>query len=608
VTEIGVRKQPLALVCALALALAANAPWRSLASAEGPQAQDPRQPPKFSGPSSQSLHQLWNDYWEWRLVEEPELATSVGRPHVNDRWRDLSKAARERVRAARQEYLERSLILSPGTLTPADYLSAIVWEYELKDGLEAQDYLDLIQTVSQADGAHNRVFQTIDQMPARTAADYENILARIAGLPHYVDQVIALADEQLDAGLARPAIVVDLMLDQLTAQRARPAFESPLLAAFVRFPPDMAGTTQRRLRARALEAYNGQFVPSWTRLEQYLRERYRPKATRTVGLSSLPNGAAIYARLVRFFTSTRMTPDEIHALGLREVDRIEMQMRAIAAEYGFTGPLAEFERSLAARPGMRFESEDEMLAYAENVLSSVQPRIPTLFLHTPRAQVRVRPIPADRAASTASNYVPGLPDGSRSAFFNMNTYRPTEQVKYTVEALVLHETVPGHHLQVGLARELEGLPTFRTAFRSAAFSEGWGLYAESLGSELGGVYREPPTRFGRLASEQFRAVRLVVDTGLHAKDWTREQAQAYFREHVPSQPLAEVDRYIARPGQALAYKVGELRIRALRTRAEQALGPRFDVRAFHDVILRNGSLPLDMLDEQVTAYIAQARQ
>jgi len=305
VTKIGVRKRRLTLVCVLALGLAVSV--RPLASAEEPQATDPRQPPKFSGPSSQSLHQLWNDYWEWRLVEEPELATSVGRPHVNDRWRDLSKAARERVRAARQEYLERSLILSPGTLTPADYLSAIVWEYELKDGIEAQDYLDLIQMVSQADGAHNRVFQTIDQMPARTAADYENILARIAGLPRYVDQVIALLDEQLDAGLARPAIVVDLMLDQLAAQRARPAFESPLLAAFVRFPPDIAGSTQRRLRARALEAYGRQFVPSWTHLEQYLRDRYRPKAARAVGLSSLPNGAGIYARLVRFFTSTRMS-------------------------------------------------------------------------------------------------------------------------------------------------------------------------------------------------------------------------------------------------------------------------------------------------------------
>jgi len=222
--------------------------------------------------------------------------------------------------------------------------------------------------------------------------------------------------------------------------------------------------------------------------------------------------------------------------------------------------------------------------------------------------VRVRPIPADRAASTASNYVPGLPDGSRSAFFNMNTYRPTEQVKYTVEALVLHETVPGHHLQVGLAREHEGLPTFRTAFRSAAFSEGWGLYAESLGPELGSVYLDPATKFGQLASERFRAVRLVVDTGIHSLGWSRDKAREYFAQHVPGESIAEVDRYIARPGQALAYKLGELRIKDLRRRAERELGNRFDIREFHDAVLRNGILPLDLLEREVTTAMASAKQ
>jgi uncharacterized protein (DUF885 family) len=233
--------------------------------------------------------------------------------------------------------------------------------------------------------------------------------------------------------------------------------------------------------------------------------------------------------------------------------------------------------------------------------------MPTLFSHLPKAQVRVRPIPPDQAASNPSSYTAGTADGARPAFFNMNTYRPTEQVKYSTEALVLHETVPGHHLQVGLARELEGLPSFRSVFFATAFSEGWGLYAESLGAALGTVYRDPTTRFGRLASERFRAARLVVDTGLHARGWSRDQARDYFREHAPSQSLAEVDRYIARPGQALAYKLGELKIQELRRRAEQALDARFDIRAFHDAVLRSGSLPLDLLDEQVSAYIAAAR-
>jgi len=270
--------------------------------------------------------------------------------------------------------------------------------------------------------------------------------------------------------------------------------------------------------------------------------------------------------------------------------------------------VAAFERELAGRPGMHFESQDEMLAYASDVLAALQPTMSKLFLHVPRAVVGIRPIPADREASQASNYVAGTADGSRQAWFNMNTYRPRDQVKYTVEALVLHETIPGHHLQVGLARELDGVPQFQRAFSASAFAEGWGLYAESLGTSLGVVYRDPPTRFGRLESERFRAVRLVVDTGLHALGWSRDRAREYFAAHAPSQSLAEVDRYIARPGQALGYKLGQLKIVELRDRAQKVLGPRFDLRAFHDVVLRSGTIPLDLLEEQVDAYIAEARR
>jgi uncharacterized protein (DUF885 family) len=561
------------------------------------------QEPRFSGPSSQALHQLFNDYWEWRLATEPELATRVGRTEHNNRWSDLSREARDRARAARQEYLERAMFLSPGTLTPSDLLSALMLEYELRRQLEAGAVLDAVQRVSQVDGVHNAVFRTIEQMPAGRLSDYENVLSRLRGLPTYIEQAIASMDQDLDAGLAQPTIVVDLMLEQVSSQARMPALDSPLLAAFNRFPESIPVSTQRRLRSAAVSTYQQQFAVAWTRLETYLRERYRPRARTLVGIGSLPNGAAHYEKLVRFFTTTRMTAEEIHQLGLKEVDRIEREMRAIANEYGFAGTIAEFERDLGRRPGAKFESEAEMLAYAEDVLTSLRPAIPRLFLRQPKAEVRVRPIPPDRAASTPSSYTAGTPDGLRPGFFNMNTYRPGEQVKYTVEALVLHETVPGHHLQVGLARELEGVPTFRTVFGAAAFSEGWGLYAESLGAELGTVYRDPPTRFGRLASERFRAVRLVVDTGLHSKGWTRDQARTYFQQNAPSQSLAEVDRYIARPGQALSYKIGELKIRELRRRAEQALQSRFDIRRFHDAVLRHGALPLDMLEEQVTASI-----
>jgi prolyl oligopeptidase len=563
-------------------------------------------PERFSGPSSQTLAQLTGDYWEWRLAVQPETATRVGRTDHNDRWRDWSKAARDRHRRDREEFLQKAMYLSPGNLNPTDLVTSLLMEHELRTQLEAQDYLNLVQAVSQSDGVHNDVFNVIDQMPARTVKDYENIIARIRALPVYIDQTTGLMREQLAAGLAQPAIVVDLMLDQVAAQSRMTAPDTPLLAAFRRFPSEITVADQDRLSTQARTAYEQQFVPAWKRLETFLRDTYRKQARPQTALSSLPNGRAAYAALIHWYTTTRMTPEQIHQIGVQEVARIEKEMEQLARAAGFSGAVTDFEKQLGQQPGMKFSSQAEMIQYAREVLARLQPALPRLFTRVPKMTVDVRPIPADREASTASNYTAGTADGTRPAWFNMNTYRPQEQVRYRTEALVLHETVPGHHLQIGIARELQGLPEFRKVFTAAAFSEGWGLYAESLGPELG-VYREPTTRFGQLASEQFRAVRLVVDTGLHAMGWSRDRAREYFSLHVPGQSLAEVDRYIARPGQALAYKLGELKIKELRRKAEQSLGARFDIREFHDVLLRNGTLPLDLLEEQVNSYIAGAK-
>jgi uncharacterized protein (DUF885 family) len=564
-------------------------------------------PERFSGPSSQSILQIFDEYWEWKIAHRPETATGVGRREHNARWTDRSKAARDKELYDLREWLQKAMYFSPGTLTPSMRLSAFLLEADIRDQIDSEPYLAAISLVSQADGVHNRVFGVVDQMPAATVADYENVVARLRALPAYIDQTIGQVQEHVDAGLTQSAGVVDLVLDQLAAQRRPQPFDSPLLAAFLTFPDSIPGTAQRRLRAAAAAAYSEQFVPAWTRFETFLRDRYRPRARTQPGLSAWKDGSAAYARLIKHYTTTSSSPEQVHQLGLREVERLEREMQTIARDYGFTGTLSAFERDLADRPGMKFESQDEMLAYASDVLSALQPAMRQLFLHLPRARVGVRPIPADREASQASNYVAGTADGSRQAWFNMNTYRPRDQVKYTVEALVLHETIPGHHLQVGLARELEGVPTFQRSFNASAFSEGWGLYAEGLGSTLGVVYRDPPTRFGRLASERFRAVRLVVDTGLHAMGWSRDRAREYFAAHAPSQSLAEVDRYIARPAQALGYKLGQLKILELRDRAQKALGSRFDLREFHDVVLRNGTIPLDLLEEQVDTYIAQSR-
>ncbi|HEY1304967.1 MAG TPA: DUF885 domain-containing protein [Vicinamibacterales bacterium] len=559
-------------------------------------------PEKFVGPSSQTLYQLFVEYWEWRLAQQPELATRFGRVDHNDRWRDWSKTARERMRRDREEFLQKAIYLEPGNLNAADRLSARLMISELQTQLEAEPYLELVQRTSQSDGAHNDVFGTIDAMPSRTVKDYENIITRLRALPAYVDRTIDLMREQLAAGLAQPAIVIDLTLDQIVAQREASPDQSPLLNAFKRFPGDISPADQGRLRSDARKAYEQQFVASWTKLETFLRETYRPHARTGIGLGSLKNGRAAYAGLIHAYTTTRMEPERIHQLGLDEVARIEKEMARLAREAGFTGSVTDYEKQLGAQPGMRFTGQEEMLQYARDVLARVQPALPRLFIRVPKMTVGVRPIPADREASTASNYTVGTADGSRPAWFNMNTYRPQDQFKYTIPALVLHESVPGHHLQIGLARELPGLPDFRRAYGASAFSEGWALYAESLGQEIG-AYTDLSTRFGQLASEQFRAVRLVVDTGIHAMGWSRDRAREYFALHAPAQSLAEVDRYIARPGQALAYKLGQLKIVELRHRAEQKLGAKFDIREFHDVVLRNGTLPLDLLEDEVDAYI-----
>jgi uncharacterized protein (DUF885 family) len=567
---------------------------------------EPTFPAPAVGVSSAGLRQTFANYWEWRLAESPELATRVGRTEYNDRWRDWSAPARARARAAREEFLQQVQYVAVGNLTTAEDLRADLLQYELRTALESEPYAQLVQRVSQADGLHNDVFNTVDQMPANTVRDYENIIARLRALPVYVDQSIALMREQLAAGRAQPAIVVTLMIDQVAAQGRAAPDQSPLLAAFATFPAGITPADQSRLRSGARSAYSQQFVPSWKRLEAFLRDAYLKAARPAVSIATLPNGERAYASLIRLYTTTQSAAREIHRLGVQEVTRIESEMARVARESGFAGTAAEFERRLGAEPAMAFTSQEEMLQYAREVLARVEPQLPRIVSRMPRMKVGVRPIPPDREASTASNYTAGTSDGARQAWFNMNTYQPRERRKYTVEALVLHETVPGHHLQVGLARELEGVPEFQKVFAASAFSEGWALYAESLGGDLG-VYRDPATRFGQLASELFRAVRLVVDTGMHAMGWSRERARDYFAEHVPAQSLAEIDRYIAGPGQALAYKLGELKIKELRRKAERELGPAFDIRLFHDAVLQNGALPLDFLDEQIDRYIAAAK-
>ncbi len=551
---------------------------------------------------------LFGEFFEDFLRLHPEAATAFGRADYDDRWTDWSAAGIEARTRLDDAYLARLKALPADGLPEVDRVSAEVLRYGLERERETNRLgLDGMIRVSQLYGAHTNVFQTLDQMPVRTVRDYENMIARIRATPEYIDQVIALFESATSRGMAQPKVVADLVIDQLSAQVKQTADNTAVLSAFRRFPAAIPKEDQARLKQESAAAYETRFLPAWRKLLAYMSGAYASKVRAAVGVNTVPGGDGLYAFQVRIMTTTRLTPLEIHALGLKEVARIEGQMEAIAHETGFTGTVADFEKKLAADPAQHFQSKEEMLEYCRNIVVLVEPELPRLFKLLPRTPLGVRAIPPDREAATASHYTPGTPDVTRPGYFNLQAYEPEKQVKYDKTALVMHEGVPGHHLQISLAQETRDLPDFRKlgAFNNSAYTEGWALYAESLGEEIG-VGTDPYTRFGRLASERFRAVRLVVDTGLHSMGWTREQARGYFREHAPSASLAEIDRYIAWPGQALAYKMGQLKIRELRTMAEQRLGPKFDVREFHDLVLRNGVVPLELLEQLVTAHVAEA--
>jgi uncharacterized protein (DUF885 family) len=555
---------------------------------------------------AQSIQDFFRQAFEERLRDEPEFATSIGRHEYDDRWNDWSKAGREQRRAHMQQRQQRLNGFSLPSLSPQDRLSARLMQFTLRTDLEAYDLEDELLRVSQQNGLHNRVYTIFDRMPALTVKDYENMLARLRAIPAYIDQNIALLDDAVARGMTQPRVVVDLVSAQLAAQIAQDRDHTALLAAFGHFPAGIPEAERTRLRAAGVAAYEQQFLPAWRKYRDYITGKYARAARPAVAISSIPQGRDDYAILVRRYTTTNATPEEIHKLGLSEIERIEGEMKAVMKQAGFSGSIADYERHLEALPEQHFHSKDEMLAYCRNVAKIVEPELPRQFKHIPELLYGIRPIPEDREAATATNAQAPSPDYSAPGWMNLNTYQPEKQTKYNKESLVLHEAVPGHVFQITLAQALPGLPDFRRFYTNSAYVEGWGLYAESLGAAVG-VLTDPASHFGQLASERFRAVRLVVDTGIHAMGWSREQAIEYFKKNAPDQSLAEVDRYIAWPSQALSYKMGQLKIRELRAEAEQKLGARFDIREFHDMVLRDGVLPLELLQQQVEEALGTVR-
>lgn len=546
---------------------------------------------------------LFRDAFEQMLRDSPETATGVGRHEYDDRWTDWSKAARDQRRQFFEQRLKQFSATQSGD-SPQDVLTRRVVAYDFASRLEAWDLDTHLLRIGQQDGFHNTVYNVIGRMPGRNVRDYENIVARMRAIPAYVDQNLAIQDEAVAAGMMQPRIVVDLVLEQLDAQIKQDAGHTELLRAFRSFPASIPAAEQQRLLREATDSYNNQFLPAWHKIRDYMASTYMRHVRPSDSIASIPQGRAAYTILIHRFTTTTMTPAEIHKLGEEEIVRIEAAMQSILKEVGFKGTIAEFQKKLEADPAQHFHSKDEMLANSRNIAKIIEPELPNQFHHIPSLLFGVRAIPPDREAATATNAQGATADLSAPGWFNLNTYQPEKQVRYDQEALVLHEAIPGHIFQGAVATQQTSLPDLRRYYSNSAFGEGWALYAESLGSQLG-VYRDPYSRFGQLASERFRAVRLVVDTGIHDLGWTRAQAIDYFKTHTPESSLAEVDRYISWPGQALSYKLGELRIRALRTKAEQALGAKFDIRDFNDAVIRDGRLPLDLLTEQIDGYIAQ---
>lgn len=563
-------------------------------------------PVQMVGQTPEAAQQVFQHYFETKLRDEPEFATTTGHYENANEWNDWSRAGRQLRRQHAEQTLSDIEKLPVSGISDSDELSVRLLKYDLSLQLDSEDLETHLIRVGQLFGFHNRVYTTVDRMPARTVHDYENLLGRLHGVPAYVNQNIDLLQESIARGLTQPKVVVDLVIKQVAAQAAQDQATTPLLIAFRHFPSNFPAERQQKLREEGVAAYEREFLPAWQKLLTFLQTTYAAKQRPEIGLSSLPGGREYYAIMVRRLTTTNTPPEQIHKIGEAEVQRLETEMLSIARDTGFQGTLTEFDKKLEAMPEQHFRSKDEMLIFCRNAAKIIEPELPNQFKRIPMMLYGVRAIPEDREQATASNAQAPAPDGSVPGWFNLNAYQPEKQARYDKEALVLHEAVPGHIFQGSLARSQQNLPEFRKFYGNSAYAEGWALYAESLGAQLG-LYRDPYSRYGRLASERFRAVRLVVDTGMHAMDWTRQQAIDYFGAHAPEVSLAEVDRYISWPGQALAYKTGQLKILSLRREAEQTLGSRFDIRDFHDAILRDGTLPLELLQEQVEKYIRSAR-
>ena len=561
---------------------------------------------------SEKLHQLFAEEWEWQLRDQPEAATEVGDRRYDDRLTDRSAAAWSRRREHVRELIERLGTIDRTKLSDADKLNYDLFLLQARTAAEGDRFPHELAPVNQMGGIYSLLGELAQQIPRDTVEDHENFLARMRAYPRAVDETIALKRRGLEAGVTPSRIIVRDVAELIANQIVDAPEKSPIYElAFTNFRSSIPGDERARLQREAAEVLRKDVLPAFRKLHAFWVDEYYPRTRESIAWTSVPQGKEWYAHRIREQTTTSMTADEIHELGLSEVKRIRGEMETIKRATGFEGTLEEFFAFLRTDPRFYYTTREDLLAAYRVISKQIDPELTRLFGRIPRLPYGVIPIPeyAEKTQTTAY-YSPGSPEAHRPGYYYVNLYNVGSRPKWEMEALSLHEAVPGHHFQIALAQELEGLPDFRRHARFTAFVEGWALYGESLGPELG-MYKDPYSKFGQLTYEMWRAVRLVVDTGMHAKGWTRQQAIDFFVAN-SSKPLhditVEIDRYIAWPGQALAYKIGELKIKELRAKAERELGDRFDIRGFHDTVLGAGPLPLSVLEARMNAWIAAQKK
>jgi uncharacterized protein (DUF885 family) len=558
------------------------------------------------------------DWHRW-LSEYPELATGVGERAFNRTWSDDSPGGIESRRKHLHESLAAIKKMDRAALPPTEQLNYDLYLDLLQtseDGLQyGDDPLPFRQVVpgsvwmplSQMGGIQQGAAETLDSMPHETVSDYEDILARLEALPKSFDQNLALLKDGLQHGFSQPKIILRDVPKQIADLTPLEPSKSALLDPFNDFPNGIPQSERTRLKLRAEEIYTKSILPAATRYHDYVANTYIPASREAIATTVQPNGTAAYAFHIRWQTTTNLTPQQIHEIGLSEVKRLRAEMEKLIASTGFKGSFNDFTQFLRTDPRFYFEEPEDLVNAYKIIAKSVDPELVKEFGKLPRNQYGVIPIPDFKAPSqTTAYYQPGAAVAGRPGYYFVNTYNLKARPKWEMEALSLHESVPGHHLQISLGQELEDAPDFRRHVGYSAFVEGWALYSESLGEDLG-LYKDPYSKFGQLTYEMWRAVRLVVDTGMHSMGWSRDQALQFFRENsgkTDQDITVEIDRYIAWPGQALAYKIGQLKIRELRSLAEKELGPKFDKRKFHDAVLENGAIPLNLLESNIKTWIA----